>query len=255
MIDSHAHYDNEKYDPDRDEVIRSCFTSGVTHIVNPGCDLSSSKAAILLAETYPHLYAAVGFHPHDASSFAAGDMERLEALCAHPKVVAVGEIGLDYHYDFSPRDMQKDVLRQHIALARRVHKPVILHDRESHRDVMDLVRSEGVAETGGVFHCWSGSPEMAMEAVSLGLYIGIGGSVTFRNAKKLLEVAAQVPDDRLLIETDSPYMTPEPYRGRRNWSALLVHVLERLAEIRGSTVPELDRLTTENACRLFRIPV
>lgn len=254
MIDSHAHYDNEKFDPDRDEVIRACFASGVTHILNAGCDLPSSQASIALAETWPGMYAAVGFHPHEASAFAPGDLERLEAMCAHPKVVAVGEIGLDYHYDFSPRNIQKDVLQAQIALARKVCKPVILHDRESHRDVMDMVRSEGAAEVGGVFHCWSGSPEMAMEAVSLGFHVGFGGSVTFRNAKRLVEVAAQVPDAFLLLETDCPYMTPEPHRGRRNWSGLMIHVLERLAEIRGSTVAELERITTENACRLFRLP-
>ncbi len=254
MIDSHAHYDNEKFDPDRDEVIRACFASGVTHIINPGCDLSSSQASIALADAWPGVYAAVGFHPHEASAFALGDLERLEAMCAHPKVVAVGEIGLDYHYDFSPRIVQQEVLRAQIALARKIRKPVILHDRESHRDVMDTVRSEGAAEVGGVFHCWSGSPEMALEAVSLGFFIGFGGSVTFRNARRLVEVAAQVPDEFLLLETDCPYMTPEPHRGHRNWSGWMVHVLERLAEIRGSTVAEMERITTENACRLFRLP-
>ena len=254
MIDSHAHYDNERFDADRDAVIRRSFESGVTHIINPGCDIGSSLAAVALAEVHPGLFAAVGFHPHDASKFEEADFERLKALCAHPKVVAVGEIGLDYHYDFSPRALQREVLKRHIALARLVRKPVILHDRESHRDVMDIVRSEKAWEIGGVFHCWSGSREMADEAVAMGFHIGIGGSVTFRNAKQLLEVAAHVPDERLLVETDCPYMAPEPYRGERNWSGLMGHILERLAMIRGTTIEALDRITTDNAVRLFRLP-
>jgi TatD DNase family protein len=254
MIDSHAHYDNERFDLDRDAAIRKAFESGVTHIVNPGCDIGSSLAAIALAEAYPGMFAAVGFHPHDASKYAEGDMERLKALCAHAKVVAIGEIGLDYHYDFSPRPVQQEVLRRHIELARSVRKPVILHDRESHRDVMDIVRSEKAWEVGGVFHCWSGSREMADEALEMGFHIGIGGSVTFRNASRLLDMAAHIPDDRLLVETDCPYMAPEPFRGQRNWSGLMVHILERLAAIRGTTFEKLERITTDNAVRLFGLP-
>lgn len=254
MVDSHAHYDNERYEADRDAVIRRSFESGITRIINPGCDIGSSMAAIALAEIHPGLFAAVGFHPHEASACLEGDMERLKALCAHPKVVAVGEIGLDYHYDYSPRQVQREVLRQHIELARCVRKPLILHDRESHRDVMDLVGSGKGWEVGGVFHCWSGSREMADEALAMGFHIGIGGSVTFRNASHLLDVAAHVPDERLLIETDCPYMAPEPYRGQRNWSGLLGFVLERLATIRGTTAEALERITTDNAVRLFKLP-
>ena len=255
MIDSHAHYDNNRFDADRDDILETAFRSGVTHIVNPGCDLESSLAAIAMAERHAHVFAAVGFHPHEADKCAAGDLERLEALCAHPKVVAVGEIGLDYHYDFSPRPVQQAVLRAHISLARRVGKPVILHDREAHKDVLDIVRAERAHEAGGVFHCWSGSRETAEEALKMGFHIGIGGSVTFRNAHRLQDVAAHIPEDRLLIETDCPYMTPEPYRGQRNWSGMMVHVLEKLALLRGTTVEALERITAENAIRLFGLPV
>ena len=254
MIDSHAHYDNDRFDADRDAILEEAFRSGVTHIVNPGCDRPSSLAAIAMAERHSCLYAAVGFHPHEADKFVEGDLARLEALCAHPKVVAVGEIGLDYHYDFSPRPVQQAVLRTHIALARRVGKPVILHDREAHKDVLDIVRAEKAYEAGGVFHCWSGSRETAEEVLKMGFYIGIGGSVTFKNAHRLQDVAVHIPNDRLLIETDCPYMTPEPFRGRRNWSGMMVHVLEKLALLRGTTVENLERLTTENAIRLFGLP-
>lgn len=255
MIDSHAHYDNDRFDADREAVLEAAFRNGVTHVVNPGCDLESSLAAIAMAERHAGLFAAVGFHPHEADKCAAGDLERLETLCAHPKVVAVGEIGLDYHYDFSPRPVQQAVLRAHIALARRVGKPVILHDREAHKDVLDIVREERAYEGGGVFHCWSGSRETAEEVLKMGFHIGIGGSVTFKNAHRLQDVAAHIPENRLLIETDCPYMTPEPYRGQRNWSGMMVHVLEKLALLRGTTVEALERATAENAIRLFGLPV
>lgn len=254
MIDSHAHYDNNRFDADRDTVLGEAFQAGVTHIVNPGCDLPSSRMAIAMSEAHAHVYAAVGFHPHEASSFGEADLETLRLLAAHPRVVAIGEIGLDYHYDFSPREVQQHVLRVQLRLACSLGKPVILHDREAHRDVLELVRQEKGADVGGVFHCWSGSRETAEEALRMGFHIGIGGSVTFRNAHRLAEVAAHIPADRLLIETDCPYMTPEPYRGHRNWSGMMVHVLEKLAQLRGETVAFLEAQTTENAIRLFRLP-
>ena len=254
MIDSHAHYDNERFDADRNEILAEAFHSGVTHIINPGCDLSSSQMAIALAEAHAGLYAAVGFHPHDAAAFSDGDMETLLKLARHPKVVAIGEIGLDYHYDFSPRETQQRVLRLQIGLARQVGKPVILHDREAHGDVMALVKEEKAGEAGGVFHCWSGSRETMEQAVRMGFYIGVGGSVTFRNAHRLQDVVTHIPADRLLIETDCPYMTPEPLRGKRNWSGLMVHVLEKLSLLRGETVEALEAQTTENAIRLFKLP-
>ncbi len=254
MIDSHAHYDNEKFSLDRDDVIQKAFASGVTHIVNPGCDVKSSKEAVHLAESFQGFFAAVGFHPHDASSYTEEDMSILESLCLHAKVVAIGEVGLDYHYDFSPRDVQKHVLEEHIRLAKRTGLPLILHDRESHRDLMDTVIREQAMDVGGVFHCWSGSREMAEEAVRLGFYIGIGGSVTFKNAKKTVEVATHIPLNRILIETDCPYLAPEPHRGSRNWSGLMVHVLEKLAFLRNTSVEEMEQITTENAIRLFKLP-
>ena len=254
MIDSHAHYDNERFDADREKILAQAFQSGVTHIVNPGCDLPSSRKAIAMAEAHAGLFAAVGFHPHEASAYSEGDAQTLLSLARHPKVVAIGEIGLDYHYDFSPRDVQKQVLRAQIELARQVGKPVILHDREAHGDVVALVREEKAGEVGGVFHCWSGSRETAELVLRMGFHIGVGGSVTFKNAHRLQEVVRHIPIDRLLIETDCPYMTPEPFRGRRNWSGLMVHVLEKLSELRGETVAELEARTTDNAIRLFRLP-
>ncbi len=254
MIDSHAHYDDEKFESDRNEIIQKAICTGVTHIVNPGTDMESSEDAIALADTYPQFFAAVGFHPHNALKCTPGALIQLEKMCSHPKVVAIGEIGLDYHYDFSPREQQRSVLLEHIHLAKRVNKPIILHDRESHRDLMDMLTQEKHQIVGGVLHCFSGSKELAEEAVKLGLYIGIGGSLTFKNARKTVEVVSHIPLDRLLIETDCPYLAPVPHRGERNWSGLMVHVLQKMADILQISVEEIEKATTENAKKLFNLP-
>ncbi len=253
MIDSHAHYDDEQFNPDRDEILAKAYESGVTHIVNPGCSVESSKASLKLAHKWPFVYAGVGIHPHEASSMDDHSVSVLEEMARDKKVVAVGEVGLDYHYDFSPREVQKECLARQIALARKLGLPLILHDRESHRDILDLIRSEKAYEAGGVFHCFSGSVEMAREVLELGFYLGIGGSLTFKNAVKPVEVAAYAPFDRLLLETDCPYMAPVPHRGKRNWSGLMGPTLEKIAAIKGVTVNEAERKTAENAVALFKL--
>lgn len=253
MFDSHAHYDDEKFDADRDQVLSDCVDSGVTHIVNAGCDLESSVKSIELSKKYPFVYAAVGVHPHEASGWNENTLDDIKALAGEEKVVAIGEIGLDYHYDFSPRDVQKKVFAKQIALARELKLPIIVHDRESHRDVLDILISEKAYETGGVLHCFSGSVEMAREVLDLGFKIGIGGAVTFKNARKSIEVVKYAPLDMLLVETDCPYMTPEPYRGQRNWSGYIKLILQKMADIKGLDYTELEGATTYNAKCLFRV--
>lgn len=253
MIDSHAHYDSEKYDEDRDDVIKKAIDSGVTHMINPGCDLESSRFSIELASKYTQIYAAVGVHPHEASSCDDTTLDALRQLTSRNKVVAIGEIGLDYHYDFSPREVQKKWLNEQLKLAAELRLPVILHDRESHQDVLDCVKAYRTEHLTGVFHMFSGSVEMAREVLDLGFYIGIGGPVTFKNAHKPVEVVQYCPLDRLLIETDSPYMTPEPHRGKKNWSGLLVHIIDRIASIKGIKHSDVVDATSMNAKTLFHL--
>lgn len=254
MIDSHAHYDDEQFDADRDAIIRKAVEAGVTQIINPGCDLASSKRAIALAKKHPEVFAAVGVHPQEVNSCDEKTLSGIEALTREDKVVAIGEIGLDYHYDFSPREAQREWFSRQVALAGKLKMPIIIHDRESHQDVLDIVkayRSELTAESPGVFHCFSGSVDMAKEVLELGFYLGIGGALTFKNARKPVEVVQYAPMDRLLIETDCPYMAPEPHRGKRNWSGYLRYVIERIASIKGMDCGKVERITTENARTLF----
>lgn len=248
IFDSHAHYDDDRFDPDREELISGLFSGPVEYIINPACDLASCQKVLQLAHTFPRFYAAVGIHPHSASE-AEKDLEQtLARLATDPKVVAIGEIGLDYHYDFSPRPKQLEVFSRQLALAKQLELPAIIHSREATADVLALLDAH---RPTGVVHCFSGSAETAKELLEMGYYIGFTGSVTFKNARKLVEAAAIIPDDRLLIETDAPYMAPEPYRGRRNDSSLIPAIAMRLAEIRGTTSDEILRITRENALRLF----
>lgn len=253
LFDTHAHYDDESFDADRDAVLTALPEQGVGLILNPGCDVESSRKAVRYAAAYPHVYAAVGIHPENCGGCTAGDLDAIRALAQLPKTVAIGEIGLDYYWaENPPRDFQQQVLRQQLALARELALPVIIHDREAHADTLAIVREfPGVT---GVFHCFSGSPEMARELLKMGWYLGFDGPVTYKNARRAPEVAAVTPLDRMLIETDSPYMTPVPYRGRRNDSGYVHLVAERLAEWKGVTPEEMARATTENGKRLFRIP-
>jgi len=253
FFDSHAHLDDRKFDADRHEMLMRAEQKGVSNIINVGYDIPSSRRSVALAEKYDFIYAAVGIHPHDASEAGENSLEAIRCLAASPKVVAVGEMGLDYYRDLSPRDVQEQVFRQQIRLAANLRKPIIVHDREAHGDVMKILKEERASDAGGVLHCFSGSMEMARECLKMEFYISIAGPVTFHNANKLRQIAAEVPLDRLLIETDAPYLSPEPHRGKRNESAYVVFVGERIAELRGIPVKELAAATTANTKRLFRI--
>ena len=253
LFDTHAHYDDEAFDADRDAVLTALPGQGVGLVLNPGCDVESSRKAVQYAAAYPHVYAAVGIHPENCGGYTAGDLAALRQLAQQPKTAAIGEIGLDYYWaENPPRDLQQQVLRDQLALAGELALPVIIHDREAHADTLSIIREfPGVT---GVFHFFSGSPEMAQELLKLGWYLGFDGPVTYKNARRAPEVAAVTPLDRMLIETDSPYMTPVPYRGRRNDSGYVHLVAEKLAEWKGVTPEEIARITTENGKRLFRIP-
>ena len=250
-FDTHAHYDDEDFDADREALLASMPEKGVDLIVNPGCGESSSLQAIALSRRFPHVYAAVGWHPQEADDFDASSEDKLRSWAKEPKVVAIGEIGLDYYYEGASKEKQRDVFARQLALAAELGLPAIVHDREAHADSMEIVRRfPGVK---GVFHCYSGSVEMARELISLGWYLSFTGAVTFKNARKAPEVVACLPDDRIMIETDSPYLAPVPYRGRRNDSTLLQPIAQKIAEIRGSTADEVAALTKENGLRFFGI--
>ena len=251
IFDSHAHYDDKKFDHDRDQLLARLPEDGVCGVVNCGSDLHSSAVSAEMAARYGYIWAAVGVHPHDASKWDARSPDALEKLAAKPKVVAIGEIGLDYHYDFSPRDKQKEALLAQLQLAKELNLPVILHDREAHGDMYDILRK--FAPLKGVMHCFSGSAELARESVSMGMHIGLGGAVTFKNAKTPLEVAAAIPLDRLLLETDAPYMAPVPHRSERCDSRMIPLAAAKIAELRGLTPEEILITARENAERLFCI--
>lgn len=251
LFDTHAHYDDAAFDVDRDALLSLLPSKGVRYVVNVGCDLASSRRAVALAETYDYVYAGVGIHPGNAGDCTPEALDALRALARHPKVVAVGEIGLDYHYDAPPREIQREAFRAQMRLAGELGLPVSVHDRDAHAESLAIVREfPGVS---GVFHCFSGSVETSRELVELGWYFGFTGVVTFKNAKKTAAVAAFVPEDRILIETDCPYLSPEPYRGRRCDSSLLVHTGAKIAALRGVTSEEIYLKTCENARRFFGI--
>ncbi len=248
IFDSHAHYDSEAFDADRKELLNALPERGVCGIINCASDMASSLTSLELADEFEFVYAACGVHPHEAEGCKDGYISVLKKLCSEEKCVAVGEIGLDYHYDFSPREIQKKVFEEQLALAKELDLPVIIHDREAHEDTMNLLKKY---KPKGVVHCFSGSAEMAKEVVKLGMYIGLGGAATFKNARKPREVAEVVPADKLLIETDCPYMTPVPFRGQRCDSSFIPYTAEVLAQVRGVTVEEILDLTRRNANILF----
>ncbi len=256
MIDTHCHLDFPHFDEDRDEVLARAVEAGVVAIVNPGTDLESSRRAVALTEKYDNVYAAVGVHPHDASTLNRRVLEELRELASHPKVVAIGEIGLDYYRDLSPRAQQRAAFDAQLALAADLGRPVIVHQRESADDVMAALRgwaTEG--HPGCVLHAFSGDEALANEAVSLGFFIGVGGPLTFsQRGRRLPEVVAGLPLSCLVVETDAPYLTPHPYRGKRNEPAYVVLVAERLAELRDLSLDELSEKLTGNTRRLFRLP-
>ena len=251
-FDTHAHYDDEQFDEDRDELLAAMPENGVGLIVNAASDVRTARIGRGLAERYPFVYFAAGVHPHEASGMDGGTADELKELLAHPKAVAVGEIGLDYHYDLSPRDVQRERFREQMELARETGKPVIIHEREACADTLEILRDYW-DEVPGVFHCYSGSWETAKEILAAGWYLSFTGVVTFKNARRALEVVRNMPLDRLMIETDSPYLAPEPRRGRRNDSRNLVYIAERIAREREIAPEELAQAAFENGKRFFRI--
>ena len=250
IFDSHAHYDDGRFDPDRDQVIASLPLEGIVGVVNAASDLDSSWAGIRLARRWPFFHCGVGVHPQQSAEAPADYLDQLRRLARDPAVCAIGEIGLDYYYDYSPKEIQLRRFEEQLHLARELNLPVIIHDRDAHGDTLDLLRR---LRPAGVVHCFSGSAQMAREVVELGMYVGFTGVVTFKNAWRALEAAAQVPLDRLLIETDCPYMAPEPHRGRRCDSRLLPYTAQALAQVKGIPVQELLNHTCENARRVFAL--
>lgn len=251
IFDSHAHYDDEAFDSDRDTLLEELPNRGICNLINCGADLNSSRASVKLAGKYPYIYAAVGIHPECAKDVPADYLQQLEELAAKEKVVAVGEIGLDYHFEENaPKDVQKAIFENQILLAQKAGLPIIVHDRDAHGDTMELLRKR---KPKGVVHCFSGSVEMAEECIRLGLYIGLGGAVTFKNARVPVAVAASIPLDRMLMETDCPYMAPVPFRGKRNDSTLIAYTAARIAEIRSMTAEEILKASRRNAETLFKI--
>ena len=251
LFDTHAHMDADAFDADRHGLLSSLPEQGISLIMNPGCSHASSLAAISLAEEYDFVYAAVGSHPDVADEVDEALIARYRELCKHPKVKAIGEIGLDYYYEDIPREVQLKAFRMQMELARELNLPVIVHERDAHEDGMKVVRE--FPDVKGVFHCYSGSAEMARQLVNEGWYIGFTGVLTFKNARKAVEVAASIPLDRIVLETDCPYMAPVPFRGKRNDPGKIYRMAEKLAELRGISVAEAEAITMENGKRLYRI--
>jgi TatD DNase family protein len=253
LFDTHAHLNAEQYNDDLEEVISRAREAGVHNMVVVGFDRPTIQKAMELAERYEFIYACVGWHPVDAIDMTEEDLLWIEELAAHPKVVAIGEMGLDYHWDKSPKDIQKEVFRKQIRLAKKVKLPIVIHNREATADIVEILKEEGAEEVGGIMHCFSGSPEVAKECVKMNFYISLGGPVTFKNAKKPKEVVAEIPLDKLLIETDCPYLAPHPYRGQRNEPSYVKLVAEQIAAIKGVSFEEVADATTQNAKKLFAI--
>lgn len=252
LFDTHAHMDDRAFDEDRQTLLASLPGQGIGLLMNPGCSLESSRRADALSRAYDYIYAAVGSHPDAADEVDPAALEEYRKLCReNPKIRAIGEIGLDYHYEDIPRDQQQAAFRAQMGLARELGLPVIVHEREAHEDGIRIV--EEFPEVTGVFHCYSGSAEMAKWLICRGWYIGFTGVLTFKNARRAVETAAAIPLERIVLETDCPYMSPEPFRGKRNDPGRLYRMAERLAEIRGLPLEEIHRITFENGKRLYRI--
>jgi TatD DNase family protein len=255
FVDSHCHLDDRRFDEDRASTLARAREAGVGRFVTIGCDEENSRRALGLAATHPDIWASVGVHPHEAAKVSERFVEVIEELTRHPRCVAVGECGLDYYYDNSPRAEQREVFAAQIALARRVNKPLVVHVRDAWEDCLEILEREGASECGGVIHCFSGEAEHAKKSLELGFYISIPGIVTFKKPGDLPEVVQQTPLERLLIETDSPYLAPLPFRGKRNEPGYVVEVAKKIAELRGAELGEISRATSENAARLFGLPV
>lgn len=251
LIDSHAHLDGNQYANDRDATIQRALENGISHILTVGCDLESSAASVALAIKHEEIYAAVGVHPHDASEISATSLQQLKELLARPKVIALGEIGLDFFRDRSPRDVQRDAFRKQIRLAREVGKPIIVHDREAHDEVLQILEEEQASEVGGVLHCFSGDVAMAKKCLELGFYLSFPGTITYPKNEATRDVVKAVPIDRMLVETDCPYLSPQKFRGKRNEPAYVRHTAEKVAEIKGLSMADVARVTSRNCFDLF----
>lgn len=252
IFDAHAHYDDSAFDDDREAVLSGLPNNGIFAVVNAAVDIETAEKGIRYAEKYPYMYVAAGFHPEKADNVPDDYIYKLSVLCSNDKVKAIGEIGLDYHYeDAAERSVQLAVAEEQIRLAKDLSMPIVFHDRDAHNDTLNLLKK---FRPKGLVHCFSGSVEMLKEILKLGMSISLGGVVTFKNARVPVEVAAAVPLDRLLLETDAPYMTPVPFRGKRCDSAMIKYTAEKIAEIRGISVEEVLKITKENACRLYDIP-
>ncbi|MBW8351010.1 TatD family hydrolase [Bacillus sp. IITD106] len=253
LFDTHVHLNDDQYADDLDEVIALAKNSGVEYMVVVGFDRKTIQKALEIINEHAFLYASVGWHPVDAIDMTDDDLQWLEEVAAHPKVVALGEMGLDYHWDKSPKEIQKEVFRKQIRLAKKINMPIIIHNRDATQDIIQILREEHAEEVGGIMHCFSGSAEVAKQCLDLNFYISLGGPVTFKNAKKPKEVAIQVPLDRLLIETDCPYLAPHPYRGKRNEPSYVRLVAEQIADLKGISLEEVAQITTANAKKVFGI--
>ncbi len=253
FFDSHAHLDDDRFKEDRQQVIEAMQGAGVSLITNIGYDLQSSRRSLVLAKRYPFIYAAVGVHPHDVENMTEADITELAQLAGEEKAVAIGEIGLDYYYDNSPRDLQKKWFKRQIELALELNMPIAVHNRDSNADCMEILRKYDIKKIGGIMHCYSGSSEMAKEVVKMGMCISFAGPLTFKNNRRAVETVAEIPLEYILTETDCPYLAPEPVRGTRNDSRNVRYIAEKIAEIKGMTVEEVARVTLENAKRVYRI--
>ena len=253
IFDSHAHYDDKAFNEDRDEVVSGLYQAGVGAVVNVGASLRGVRDTAALAEKYPFVYGAVGIHPDHVDQLNDEVIEEMRTLCGREKIVAVGEIGLDYYWDKNPRKMQQEWFVRQLSMAKEVNLPVNIHSREAAKDTFDIIKQEHAGSTGGVIHCYSGSKEMARDYLNMGYYLGVGGVVTFKNARVLKEVVEYAPLDRILVETDCPYLAPAPFRGKRNMSSLLSYVLDTIAALKGVSREEAERATWENAVEMYRI--
>lgn len=250
IFDSHAHYDDKRFDSVREDLLANMPKNRVGGIINCGTDIDTSLFSIKLAEQFPFVFAAVGYHPGEIDESTDFDTDKLTTFAKHNKAVAIGEIGLDYYWDTTYKDKQILFFEKQLELAKELDLPVIIHDREAHGDTLEILKKH---KPKGVLHCFSGSIEMAREIIKLGLYIGVGGVVTFKNSKKLVEIVKEIPLQRILLETDAPYLAPEPHRGKTNNSAYILHVAEKIAEIKGITTDEVLEITTNNCKELFKI--
>lgn len=253
IFDTHTHYDDEQFDSDRDELLGKMQEAGIETIVDVGASIETTKKALELAHKYDFIYAAVGVHPSEVEELTDDSIEQLRSLSRDSKCVAIGEIGLDYHWPDPAPELQKVWFKRQLDLARQEHLPVIIHSRDAAADTLDILKEEHAEEIGGVVHCFSYSKEIARECTKMGFYIGIGGVLTFKNARKMVEVMEDTPMDRILLETDCPYLAPEPFRGKRNSSLYLPYVVEKMAQIKGITTDEVIRITRENAMTMYRL--